>query len=211
MLRSIFVALVMSAAAATPATAQTDNNLTNFPASMGNGNVIPVHPPDASSPELEEMLEKIEPTTANAIRDAVEAGDLTIGHVDMGNDNFGFHDKDTIGLDKNRKGDLVEGPALAHEWQHRQNALANGEDNDPTVVGPCGASTHATMVVGSMADLCELITASTSPSAKAKACANWKTLHGVATGQVRRANAATGCPPNTPAPPPVPTSCSGCP
>jgi len=192
-----------------PAAGQADTKLTGMKLGNFEAAIIPIHPKGQMSPELNGVLDGMDPATKSEIQTAVLAGDLRIGRVELGSKSFGVSDKDTIGLKVGQDGRLVDRVALKHEWGHVQNAIAAGTDLDPTVGPPCGHSTHAGMTVDSMNDLCESIAASTDPDEKNEGCKDFETVSDAAKKQVAAATqAAPGCP-NAPAVPTVPT-CPAC-
>ncbi len=218
MLRRFLVVIIAQAALTLTSSAGTDSLLQGFTSGGATATVVPIHPPNSTSPELEEALAGMDSATAGEIRDAVTNGDVTVGRGNLGSSGFGVHDSDTIGLNEGQAGKLVDGPALKHEWEHVKKAqaaggAAAGVHHDPTVEGPCGMSTHATMTAKSADELCELATAEADAAKKAQACKDWKKLKEVAAKQVASAweiEFFGHCPSSTPLPPVMPV-CPACP
>ena len=151
----------------------------------------------------------LDPGAGSQIEAEVNAGTLGVGVGDLGSKALGSHDNDTIGLHQNND-DKLNGITLLHEYEHVQNARANGTVNDKTgdsnEQNPCGAMGHAANTAESMNQVCNAANDGDIPDDKKKKyCLAYAKLLAALAGQYADA-VKNQCPIDPPA-----TSAMACP
>ncbi|MDF1800701.1 MAG: hypothetical protein P1V81_16110 [Planctomycetota bacterium] len=117
-----------------------------------------------AAPDVEAIVNKaieIDPVAGNALKNAVQAGEL--GFIEFQGDpadqSFGVHDHDTLGINTDPSIPLdVQAVAALHEFEHHQHANTNSGGDARALIDPndpwagestCFICTHASMSIQS--------------------------------------------------------------